>query len=189
MGTKQLSMVQRSQLPDKGYPQWDGIPTFFYFCLFASQTPSLVAAFLCVCLVPSCAEAPPSTIRQWSSPQITDSMCLQETCPVIGGWAGRREGGVSFMPNTHAVLLPTAIVFPARLLQLQGKLPEPTEQLPAQTTQLQGPKPSYGSVPQPVCSHTLSTSHRCCLANQRPGCRSQQASKGEAVKEEGGTAI
>lgn len=136
--------------------------------------------FVMCLLIPSCAEAPPSTIRQRSSPQTADSQCLQKHAPSLGD--GRGEV-FSSVPNTHTHT-PTLIVFPARLLQLQGKLPEPTEQLLARTTHLQGPKPICGSVPQPLHSQTFSISHRCCSANQRPGCRSQQTSKGKARKEE-----
>lgn len=151
MGVKQLPVVQRSQL-------WQGVPPLgWHPSVFPLQplcqpsSISLVASFSCVCLVPSCAEAPPSAIRQWSSPQITVSMCLQETFPITGGWVGRGEGGVSSVPNTQAVLPPTAIAFPARLLWLQGKLPEPTEHLLAQTTRLQGP--AVALCPSP-CAHT-----------------------------------
>lgn len=52
--------------------------------------------------------------------------------------------------QTHT---PSNSVFPARLPRLQGKLPEPTEQLLAQTTRPQGLSPAVALCPSP-CAHT-----------------------------------
>lgn len=54
--------------------------------------------FVMCFLIPSCTEAPPSTVRQWSSPQIADSLCLQKHAPSLGGG---REEVFSSVPNTH----------------------------------------------------------------------------------------
>lgn len=58
--------------------------------------------FVTCLLIPSCAAAPPSTITQWSSPQIADSLCLQKHAPSLGGGRGEVFRSV---PNTHALQL------------------------------------------------------------------------------------
>lgn len=58
--------------------------------------------FVMCLLIPSCAEAPPSTITQQTSPQIADSLCLQKHAPSLGGG---QEEVFSSVPNTHTLQL------------------------------------------------------------------------------------
>lgn len=103
--------------------------------------------FMCL-LIPSCAEAPPSTIRQWSSPQIADSPCLQKHAPSLGG---EQEEVFSSVPSTHTLQL--------WLFSLQGCHGSKESSLNPQSSywlrkhSFRAPSPAVALCPSP-CLHT-----------------------------------
>lgn len=117
MGMKRrLSLVQRSQLPGKGYPQWDGIPTFSHFCLFASQTPSPQSLL-------SCASVSFPAVLRLLHPLsgsgahhklLTPCVCRKRAPSLGGGW--EEEMGVSALCQTHTRSAPLQLP----LFSLQG---------------------------------------------------------------------